>query len=73
MYASDAAFDAAAVYDQGSAGWVKAGTWTYKGFIDTITREGTALYVLTVLIVIAIVVAILWKTGILNKRTNANA
>jgi hypothetical protein len=60
-------FDAAAVYDQGSAGWVEAGALTYKGFVDTITRDDRALIALIVSVVIAIVVVILWRTGALKS------
>jgi hypothetical protein len=71
-------FDASAVYDEGSVEWVKAGAWTYKGFVDTITTNENVRILIIVAAIIAIILAVLWAIWKLNwmiknvKKLDAN-
>jgi hypothetical protein len=55
-------FDVSAVYDEGSVESVKAGAWTYKGFVDTITTNESVRILIIVAAIIAIILAVLWRT-----------
>jgi preprotein translocase subunit SecG len=52
-------FDASAIYDQGSARWVYAGDWSYKGFVDNITKPKVLLTILWIALII-IFESVLW-------------
>lgn len=64
-------FDASAVYDQGSARWVQAKGWSYKGFVDTVTKPNFFLVASFVAIVILIELVLWWgqKKGWFVKTT----
>jgi hypothetical protein len=56
-------FEASAVYDQGSSSWVAAGSFTYKGFIDNITKPG---YIIAILVIVIFAISVLmW---LLNEK-----
>lgn len=60
-------FEASAIYDQGSARWVEAGEWTYKGFVDNITKPKAVLFLLFVAIA-AVIELVLFVKGRLDDK-----
>jgi hypothetical protein len=53
-------FDASALYNQGSTRWIPAEAWSYKGFIDTLTKPNAFLIMLLVAVIVAVEFVLWW-------------